>query len=395
MPTVAIQFARLGPYHIARIDSAVEALAETGWNVITLETAGLDATYAWNKETEQQSWIRHTVFPSAEWESIPRRSVKSEFRKVLNELRPDAIAISGWGSPDARSCLSWCRKNGAQAIVMSETREVDDQRNMAKELVKKRLVSEFDAGLVGAHSHRDYLVKLGVSSEAIQFGYNVVNNHYFATEADRFRKFDASLTLQPYFLASNRFVERKNLDRLISAFAEATSDTDSPVNGWDLCLLGDGPLMPYMQEQCERYGLKMEAVAPWDLRQVNETAATVFFPGFRQIGELPRFYAHAGCFVHPALSEPWGLVINEAMACRLPILSSSNVGAAEELVINDFNGWKFDPKASDSIADSLLKVATLSAGEISLLGQNSFTQLQKKCPTLAFGEGLKKLLRAS
>lgn len=395
MPTVAIQFARLGPYHIARIDSAVEALAETGWTVIALETAGTDATYAWNKETEKKSWIRHTVFPSAKWESIPHRSVKSEFRKVLNELRPDAIAISGWGSPDARSCLSWCRKNGAQAIVMSETREVDDQRNFWKELVKKRLVSRFDAGLVGAHSHRDYIVKLGVSPEAIQFGYNVVKNHYFTTEADRFRKVDASLNLQPYFLASNRFVERKNLNRLISAYAEATSDTKSPVNGWDLCLLGDGPLMPHTQAQCERYGLKMEAVAPWDLRQVNETAATVFFPGFRQIRELPRFYAHAGCFVHPALKEPWGLVINEAMACRLPILSSSNVGAAEELVINGSNGWIFDPEDSDSIADSLLKIATLSVGEICLLGQKSFTQLKKKCPTLAFGKGLKKLLRAS
>ena len=50
MPTVAIQFARLGPYHIARINSAVEALAETRWNVVALETAGIDITYAWKKE---------------------------------------------------------------------------------------------------------------------------------------------------------------------------------------------------------------------------------------------------------------------------------------------------------------------------------------------------------
>ncbi len=146
MPTIAIQFARLGPYHLARIDSAVEALAETGWNVVALETAGIDSTYAWNKETAQKSWARHTVFPDAEWESIPHREVGSEFRKVLNELQPDAVAISGWSSPDARTCLSWCRKNGVRSIVMSETREADGRRNWGKELVKKRLVNEFDAG---------------------------------------------------------------------------------------------------------------------------------------------------------------------------------------------------------------------------------------------------------
>jgi glycosyltransferase involved in cell wall biosynthesis len=395
MPTIAIQFARLGPYHLARIDSAVEALAEMAWTVVALETAGIDATYAWNKETAQKSWARHTVFPDAEWESIPQREVGSEFRKVLSELQPDAVAISGWSSPDARTCLSWCRKNGVRSIVMSETREADDRRNWGKELVKKRLVNEFDAGLVGAHSHRDYLMKLGLPSEAIQFGYNVVDNHYFTSGADRFRRDDASLKLRPYFLASNRFVERKNLDRLVSAYAEATSDADSTVNGWDLCLLGDGPLMPNLQEQCKRLGLKMEATAPWDPKHENRTEPTVFFPGFRQIRELPRFYAHAGCFVHPALIEPWGLVINEAMACSLPVLSSSDVGAAEELVIDGFNGWKFEPKATDSIAKLLLKVATLSPIEIALLGQNGFSHLIKKCPTKAFGDGLKNLLPTS
>ena len=395
MPTVAIQFARLGPYHIARIESAVEALAETRWDVVALETAGIDITYAWKKETGKQSWNRHTVFPDQRWESIPSRTIKSRFTTVLDQLQPDAIAIAGWGSPDARACLSWCKKNDAEAIVMSETREVDGQRSWWKELVKKRLISQFDAGLVGARSHRDYLVKLGLPSEAIQFGYNVVNNHYFTTRADRFRRDDASLTLRPYFLASNRFVERKNLDRLVSAYAEATSDADSTVNGWDLCLLGDGPLMPNLQEQCKRLGLKIEAIAPWNSKHENRTEPTVFFPGFRQIRELPRFYAHAGCFVHPALTEPWGLVINEAMACRLPILSSSNVGAAEELVIDGFNGWKFDPKSTHSIADLILKVATLSPAESTLLGQNGFTHLEKQCPTRAFGDGLKNLLQTS
>ena len=393
MPTVAIQFARLGPYHITRINSAVEALAETRWNVVALETAGIDITYAWKKETGKQSWIRHTIFPDAEWESIPSRTIKSRFTTVLDQLQPDAIAIAGWGSPDARACLSWCKKNEAKAIVMSETREADGQRTWWKEIIKQRLVSQFDAGLVGAHSQRDYLVKLGLPSEAIQFGYNVVDNHYFTTEADRLRQEDASLTLRPYFLASNRFIERKNLDRLVSAYTEAISDTDPSAKAWDLCLLGDGPLMPQLKTQVSNAGLTVAEVAPWETRQEDQGEPTVFFPGFRQIEELPRFYAHAGCFVHPALAEPWGLVINEAMACGVPILSSSNAGAAEELVIDGENGWKFNPKSSASIANSIVKITQLTAAQFTKVGHNSLVHLEKICPTRAFGDGLAKLLR--
>ncbi len=393
MPTVAIQFARLGPYHIARINSAVEALAETRWNVVALETAGIDITYAWKKETGKQSWTRHTIFPDAERESIPSRTIKSRFTTVLDQLQPDAIAIAGWGSPDARACLSWCKKNGAKAIVMSETREADGQRTWWKEIIKQRLVSQFDAGLVGAHSHRDYLVKLGLPSEAIQFGYNVVDNHYFTTKADRLRQEDASLTLRPYFLASNRFIERKNLNRLVSAYTEAISDTDPSTKAWNLCLLGDGPLMPQLKTQVSNAGLTVAEVAPWETREEDQGEPTVFFPGFRQIEELPRFYAHAGCFVHPALAEPWGLVINEAMACGVPILSSSNAGAAEELVIDGENGWKFDPKSSASIANSIVKITQLTAARFTKVSHNSLVHLEKICPTRAFGVGLAKLLR--
>ena len=118
----------------------------------------------------------------------------------------------------------------------------------------------------------------------------------------------------------------------------------------------------------------------------------VFFPGFRQIEELPQFYARAGCFVHPALEEPWGLVLNEASASGLPILAGDNVGAAEELVEDGVNGWKFDAQSVDSISENLKKMATLSPDERDHMGKESFRILQECAPTKAFGEGLAKLL---
>ena len=49
MPLLLIHFARYGPYHHARLKSAAAALEPLGWEVVGLETAGTDATYAWDE----------------------------------------------------------------------------------------------------------------------------------------------------------------------------------------------------------------------------------------------------------------------------------------------------------------------------------------------------------
>lgn len=50
---------------------------------------------------------------------------------------------------DGRLCLNWCQKNGAKAIVMSETREADGRRVWWKEWIKGWLIRHFDGALVG------------------------------------------------------------------------------------------------------------------------------------------------------------------------------------------------------------------------------------------------------
>ncbi|MEY3894669.1 MAG: hypothetical protein RLZZ214_188, partial [Verrucomicrobiota bacterium] len=59
-------------------------------------------------------------------------------------------------------------------------------------------------------------------------------------------------------------------------------------------------------------------------------------------------------FVLPSLYEEWGLVVNEAMACGLPILVSKTVGSAEDLVVPGLNGYHFDPLSATDLADKIL-----------------------------------------
>ena len=68
----------------------------------------------------------------------------------------------------------------------------------------------------------------------------------------------------------------------------------------------------------------------------------VVWPGFVQYDMLPVYYGLASAFVHPAKSEPWGLVVNEAAASGLPLLVSRTVGAQYELVEDGRNGYLLD-----------------------------------------------------
>ena len=407
MPRLLVHFARYGPYHRTRLSAAAQVMNPHGWEVVGLETAGMDTTYAWDETKGEASAPQViTAFPGRVYEEISAAECRRVIHPLLDQLAPDAIAIAGWASPDALSCLSWCRKNDRRRIVMSETREADGKRVWWKERIKRYFISRFDSALVGGKSHRDYLVKLGMPVDRIRFGYNVVDNTFFACEAAKWRALESehsstlnpqlsTLNSSPYFLASNRFIERKNLSRLIegySAYLQQSTINSQPLTPWNLCLLGDGELKAELIAQCHCLGLTVIESVPWEsflpLDSCSPPPGIVFFPGFRQVEELPRFYALAGCFIHPALEEPWGLVINEAMACGLPVISCENVGAAEELVNHGSNGFVFNANDAVEMARYLGCVAALDCKERAAMGSASSTILDETCPTKAFGMGM-------
>jgi glycosyltransferase involved in cell wall biosynthesis len=88
----------------------------------------------------------------------------------------------------------------------------------------------------------------------------------------------------------------------------------------------------------------------------------VRFPGFAQREDLAGLYALAEALVLPTHSDTWGLVVNEAMACGLPIIVSSVAGCSVDLVEDGWNGYVVPPQDSEKLReaiDSLLRRAEL------------------------------------
>ena len=234
-------------------------------------------------------------------------------------------------------------------------------------------------------------------SDRIFTGYDVVDNSYFRQKVEEVGGRKSEVRKQDqlpenYFLASARFIEKKNLPRLIRAYAEyrrlcraSVPDAESaqgPGNPpsprlrrtgppWDLVLLGDGPLRKTLNSQLSTLNLH----------------DYVHLPGFKQYNELPVYYALAKAFVHPSTTEQWGLVVNEAIASGLPVIVSNRCGCVPELV--NGNGFTFDPFDEHELATHLLQMTALSDDERKQLAEASYTIAANFAPD-RFGEGLEQ-----
>ena len=290
---------------------------------------------------------------------------------TLAGLNPDVVAIPGWSSREALIALRWCYNLGVPVVLMSESCAHDEPRWAWKEWIKRRVVDCSSTALVGGSLHRAYLKRLGLAEDKITLGYDVVDNAFFAEEAERHRDKEG-LESTGNFLASARFIEKKNLRRLVDAYAAyhelAGAGTAPP---WTLTLLGDGPLRPALE------------------KQVRDLALTdaVSMPGFLQYKDLPTHYARASAFIHASTTEQWGLVVNEAMASGLPVLVSNRCGCVPDLIHEGKNGATFDPFTTEAITQAMVRMAALPPAKLGEQGRLSQEIIRNWGPD-RFGCGL-------
>ena len=113
---------------------------------------------------------------------------------------------------------------------------------------------------------------------------------------------------------------------------------------------------------------------------MSEGHAEIEFLGHLQIDELIGEYRGCAALVLPSYSENWGLVVNEAMHSRLPVLASQNVGCVPELITDGETGMLFDPNSLESMTDALHRFERLSNEEREAMAEAAFERVSQHTP---------------
>jgi glycosyltransferase involved in cell wall biosynthesis len=264
----------------------------------------------------------------------------------LDAHRPAAILVNGYDELSRLSAIRWGRRRRTPVLLWGDSNIRADNptglRRAVKRVVVPRVLRRCSALLACGSLGRAYFRRYAVPDEKIFYSpvepdYDELQNldpalleearRAFGLDPGRFR-----------LVVSSRLVAHKRVDLAIDAFAAIAPSR--PL--WDLVVLGDGP---------ERASL--EARVPADLRR------RVRFTGFigRQ-GLVTAVYRQSHVLVHPATFEPWALVINEAAAADLAIVSSDTVGASAELVQDGVNGRLVPAGDLPALASAVLDVTS-------------------------------------
>ena len=132
-----------------------------------------------------------------------------------------------------------------------------------------------------------------------------------------------------------RLSPEKGLSTLFDALGKVYSKGICPV----LVLAGSGPMESTLRREGARRGLK------------------VVFAGFCQREELAQYYRTSDVFILPSESEPWGLVVNEAMEFGLPVILSNQVGSVPALLHEGMNGLSFPAGDPGALAQCIERLA--------------------------------------
>lgn len=311
--------------------------------------------------------------------AVSSGALANKVRGLLHAIKPDAIAVSGWAMPESLAALAYGREHRLPVIVMSETQGDDSARSILREAIKTRVVSQFDAALVGGPPHAAYIEKLGMHYDRIHLGYNAVDNEHFMTGATSARTNATKLKVRyglpdRYILASSRFIAKKNIPNLIRAYAKARLDVvDSP----DLVILGDG---------IERHTVEAAIVE-------SGAGEHIHLPGFHGYKDLPAMYALSEGFVHVSTVEQWGLVINEAMASGTPVIASRPCGAARTIMADGVSGILTDTDVP-SIANALIQLFNMAPDERKKMGLLAASAVGQWGPE-RFGAGMNAAVQSA
>jgi glycosyltransferase involved in cell wall biosynthesis len=285
--------------------------------------------------------------------------------RALRAAAPDVILCGGYSYIASWQALLWSRVHNIPFLLWSESNLQDLRHGYALvEFLKDEFLHRCTGFVVPGLCAREYLRSRKLREGCIFTAPNAIDNCLFAKFAADARQSAAKRRTEfalpeHYILFVGRLVREKGVFDLLSAYAKL----DEPLRRqMGLVFVGDGIARERLQEQAA-------AISP----------GVIKFPGFAQREQLGTYFALSDALVLPTYSDPWGLVVNEAMACGLPVIVSQAAGCARDLVKENWNGLLVTPGDLPALTAAIQHVVE-QPGVYARMGANSFDHISHCSP---------------
>jgi glycosyltransferase involved in cell wall biosynthesis len=265
--------------------------------------------------------------------------------KLIRDSKLDAVLVSGYFYASAWIAIMAAKWYGVGLILNTDAYGLRSLKSRSvwklwpKRLIVRGILSLGQAILGMSSGGVEYLKSLGLPEKRVILAPNVVDNEWWSVRASAIDRNEVrarwGIPLEaPVVLFCAKLQPWKRPLDVLEALARAGA-----VNAY-VVYAGDGPLRKSLEDRARALGISKR----------------VCLLGFVNQSYLPAVYCASDLLVLPSEYDAFGLVVNEAMLCGLPVVISDRVGAKFDLVRSGENGYIFPAGDVAALADILSEI---------------------------------------
>lgn len=228
---------------------------------------------------------------------------------------------------------------GKKVSVFCDSTAYDNHKKFHKEIAKKIIFSLCDRVFCYGQRAKEYILSYGVKDEKISFRTQAAylpDDYNASAILEKRQNIIKSYNNMIRILYVGRLSKEKNIEDAIMA-VKTLKDKGQNI---DFKIVGGGPL----KEELEKLVSSLNA------------NSCIHFIGSKSGKELYDEYLNASMLILPSSSEPWGLVVNEALAYGCPVIVSDRCGCVPELVKDGITGYSYKCGYVDELSNKILEL---------------------------------------
>jgi glycosyltransferase involved in cell wall biosynthesis len=335
-------------------------------------------------------------YPGRIWDAFPREyqykykflsgaTMKGLFvnPSIIFEMiknRFDAIIIGEWMYVTMQIAFIMSKLLRTPVLLWTEgVREPWSFVGSVTKAIRMLLIQKADAIVVPGSLSRSYVVSMGARRSKVIVAPNTIDNDFFIKLSSQYKKSkerlkkELQIETQKVILCVGQLIERKGVGILIKAYERLRHE----YQGVTLVLIGSGPLANHLKNMCSSGAIP-------DVR---------FIGSGLELRDLIKYYSIADFFVFPTLFDVWGFVVNEAMACGLPVISTKNAQAATEMIREGENGYIINGASEEELYLAMKKL--LDSKELERMGRKSLEIVRAEFSPLLMKEAFVRAINHS